>query len=70
MTISVGDIVTYQKPPHTNDDGRSFQPMGLSGCRVVSLVGDSAAVLEWQHPFIDDGKPQRFGAEIECIHKD
>ena len=68
--IKVGDVVTYQQPSYTNDKGQRFQPMGLSGCTVVALVGNGAAVLEWQHPFIDDGKPQRFGAELECITKD
>ena len=46
MDIKVGDIVTWRKP-----STKTFQPMGVTGCKVleldhVSMDGQPAALIE------------------------
>ena len=52
--IKVGDVVLYQKPSYTNPDGKSYLPMGLSGCRVTAISNDFVC-LEWQGFYDKDG---------------
>jgi hypothetical protein len=69
--IKAGDYVTCQKPSYTRADGASFQPLGLSGCKVTRVYtrghSDETWVdLEWQG-FHDPNGPEKFQAPIEWL---